>query len=1515
MPPLVGKPADGRKASSSAPAAKAGNPKPPVDPPAASSSSDTVPEHPVPRTPEAAVELLASHQYIGKKDAVTGVLICNLLAGIARTEGISRHIANLIAATAVLLPKAFENANTYSGNIYELREAIQKLHEKTDSLLQLAENPVCTVDNLEGHLDKMAKAVTKTAKQSESSLKASEETKSMLISFVEQQAIKPTQGWSKVNNSNRRSHRENQPAQPAEPATNANSIPVQPKKKRDDRPTATLPPEAIQRCRIQAATILVRPTNPNGGGFDRHDAKGLLNLARTALEKAWDAIKDTEFATSRGLKIVPRIIFKTARRIPSGGLLFEMEDYTHAALLSLAPFAIAFETAFGDVVCRGQEADIYMDGAPVSFDPTVSNNIRALEEDNQLMRGSILGCSWVKPAEMRTPGQSRAVLRVSLRSQDIADELIANRGLLEGGRVTFRRIVEEPLRCMKCQKYGHKAGNCRSSKDICSRCAGDHRQSSCENQGKTSCANCKSEEHASWSRSCSAYEEAKVRLAERRPENNRRFFNPTRQPAPTVSDDVVEILEPRLCSNLTIGDSRITTKEPPAIPTSTRPKRTRDLPPHQPQVTQGPEEVRNDEEVDWSDSDVGRSEIDPREIPSAHSPSTAPRPSSRSPLETRLSFIQHFPMPTKFGLSKATFAPPRPQANSSASIASIASVESDITVTPDLPTSQIKADNLVIWQLNANKSPHAHPNFIQNTAVLLGTILAIQELYLDYRNYSRVPTGWSSIYPTTHNTPNAPRSRSLLAINPSVSSNSWEQLECLCPNITAVRMITQAGPIIVINVYNPCDSNTSLPHVEGLLKKRHPDDLVILLGDFNRHHPLWDEDRNAHLFTRANLDLAQELLDLTAEHDLEMALPKDLPTLQAFGTKNLTRPDNVFASYGLLSDLISCDIAPDRREAYTDHFPIRTEIALKPTLAPDIERWNFKAMDADLFRSTIRDALENLDLTGPLDDQSSLDARARDICQAIRRAMETSVPRIQLSARTKRWWNKELTRFRKKVRKLANRSFRARMTPTHPVHEQYKAWRNTYSQAIKDAKKRHWEDFLESLDEETVWTVTKYIDGDYTDGGRTKVPSLKSTDADGNVSIAKDSDTISDFLMRDFFPAPPAPSDKPSISMPPPVKDLPELSVEDVKAAISCLKPFKAPGPDGIPACAYLEGIDLLAPCLLPIFLSSLCNDLYPSDWRHLRTVVLRKPGKPDYSVPKAYCPIALLNIVSKILSSCVATRLNTLAEQHNWLPAHHFRGRPGRTTTDALHLLLKQIKDAWSKDQVASALFLDVKGAFPHANPYRLAENMRKLGVPTVYIRWMLTKLEGRTTCLSFDDYTSAPKPIRNGIDQGCPLSVIFYLLYNSPLVRVARKDKDELCVAYIDDITFVVFGDSAEENNKHLASMMKRRGGAMDWSKTHNLMFELDKTGLIHFSCKPKLARPDLELDTQTIKPVKFHTLLGVRDVVPEFCRRLSPAGGFWRKFSIPAPAPSPAARSRIPGGIPSGLQELQEWRSSCY
>lgn len=422
----------------------------------------------------------------------------------------------------------------------------------------------------------------------------------------------------------------------------------------------------------------------------------------------------------------------------------------------------------------------------------------------------------------------------------------------------------------------------------------------------------------------------------------------------------------------------------------------------------------------------------------------------------------------------------------------------------------------------------------------------------------------------------------------------------------------------------------------------------------------------------------------------------------------------------------------------------------------------------------------------------------------------------------------------------------------------------------------HWETFLEKIGSDTgssVWTAGKFLSTEHSDGGASRVPDLKVRAADGRCSVARDNEEKSQILLNTFFPAPA--DSLPDFYEPSPpcpaVPDLPPLTERDVARVIGKLRPYKAPGPDGLPACVYKQGVDLLTPYLLPLFHASLTRGIYPDSWRVSRTVVLRKPGKPDYSAPKAYRPIALLNVVSKILSACIAERLNTLAERHGWLPAHHFGGKPGCNTTDAVHLAVKTIKDAWARGQVASALFLDVKGAFPHADPRRLATNMGRIGVPQPYITWMLTKLSGRTTILAFDDYQSPALEIRNGIDQGCPLSVIFYLLYNSPLIRVAAPKANELSLGYIDDVTFIVWGDTFEETHGKLADIMSRRGGALEWSASHNSTFELDKTACIDFTRRRepipgspgktrRVTREDLAWGDNRVNTVPEHLFLGV-------------------------------------------------------
>jgi hypothetical protein len=47
-------------------------------------------------------------------------------------------------------------------------------------------------------------------------------------------------------------------------------------------------------------------------------------------------------------------------------------------------------------------------------------------------------------------------------------------------------------------------------------------------------------------------------------------------------------------------------------------------------------------------------------------------------------------------------------------------------------------------------------------------------------------------------------------------------------------------------------------------------------------------------------------------------------------------------------------------------------------------------------------------------------------------------------------------------------------------------------------------------------------------------------------------------------------------------------------------------------------------------------------------------------------------------------------------LPDHHYKCQLGRTTTDAIHYVVKAAKDAQRRGKVLGVLFLDIKGLFP---------------------------------------------------------------------------------------------------------------------------------------------------------------------------------------------------------------------------
>jgi hypothetical protein len=198
---------------------------------------------------------------------------------------------------------------------------------------------------------------------------------------------------------------------------------------------------------------------------------------------------------------------------------------------------------------------------------------------------------------------------------------------------------------------------------------------------------------------------------------------------------------------------------------------------------------------------------------------------------------------------------------------------------------------------------------------------------------------------------------------------------------------------------------------------------------------------------------------------------------------------------------------------------------------------------------------------------------------------------------------------------------------------------------------------------------------------------------------------------RTFFPRPPVADlrDTHGVQYTEQIS-LPPITWKEIPEAIRSTSPLKAPGPDGLPNRVLQAIAGIIVGQLTIIFNQSLRIGYCPAHFRSSTTVVLRKPDKDDYTVPKAYRPIALLSKIGKIMDAVLTRRLSYLVEAHHVLPNAHIGGRKLRSTEHALHLIIEKIYKAWNtgRGKVASLLLLDVSGAFDNVSHERLIHNLR---------------------------------------------------------------------------------------------------------------------------------------------------------------------------------------------------------------
>ncbi len=295
---------------------------------------------------------------------------------------------------------------------------------------------------------------------------------------------------------------------------------------------------------------------------------------------------------------------------------------------------------------------------------------------------------------------------------------------------------------------------------------------------------------------------------------------------------------------------------------------------------------------------------------------------------------------------------------------------------------------------------------------------------------------------------------------------------------------------------------------------------------------------------------------------------------------------------------------------------------------------------------------------------------------------------------------------------------------------------------------------------------------------------------------------------------------------------MPRITKKELLQVGKHLQIKKAPGPDQIPNEVIKVIIPEISDHLVHIFNDSLSIGHYPSHFKKSIVVILRKQESArDYTNPKSYRPISLLNTLGKIMEVVLAARISYMATTHHLLPETHFGGRRGSCVETAIHQLLEKIYAAWNEDKITSLLMMDVSAAYPNISNQRLLHNLRKRKIDVKVVNWVASFLTNRQTIVKTNEHITPKLYTDLGLPQGSPLSSILYLFYNADLLDDCAK-KEVGAQGYIDDITLISASKSVKGNTQKLAQVHNQI--CESWRAKHGSEFSLPKYQLIHISRK---------------------------------------------------------------------------------
>ncbi|KAH7556198.1 hypothetical protein BM1_06724 [Bipolaris maydis] len=715
-------------------------------------------------------------------------------------------------------------------------------------------------------------------------------------------------------------------------------------------------------------------------------------------------------------------------------------------------------------------------------------------------------------------------------------------------------------------------------------------------------------------------------------------------------------------------------------------------------------------------------------------------------------------------------------------------------------------------------------------------IVAVQEPWLpkgsSYENTrSTAHQDFTQILPTPKDTSLRPRVLFYIRkdlkgeVNPFISDDN---------DFLAIKVLASTSSLYIYNIYNEKSLQEGLN--KTTIQRRLLQEILqpqsIILGDFNTHHPRWS------LEERSPSTQAEELVEWIDTQDLTLLNTPGAGTFLRSHMRQESVLDLTFATSNTAASILDWQTIP---EVGSDHhailFSIYTTSQLPSQPASLPKQYNTKRTDWTTFKETLGQEIKVLDLEKRLSTlppcsnytsrklilgqnillETKLDELGEDLTRAIQKALEKSTPLVNQKPKTKPWWTSELDSHKRDLsrayRAYKKEAAKENNSSLYQWKREYLRTKNRYLKAIQRAKQSHWEAFLQKDSPKEIFKALAYTK----DNLSTRIPAIK-----GKESFTKKCKAF----REDLFP-------------PPPTTATPSFHIyrgdsrwtwpaltEDELSFACCKVKATSPGPDLISQEVIQKVYSAQPEALFRIYSTLFNLGYHPRCWRKAKGVILRKPNKPDYSIPKAYRVISLLNCLGKVLERLVARRLGALAETTDLLHPSQLGGRLKKSAIDAALLFYNNIQQQKRKQKTTTTIFLDIKGAFDHVSKNKLLEVMKDQGLPCCLLAWTKSFLEDRILQLSFDGQTEEPQTNAN--------------IYSS---------------SYIDDLQISISSTSVRKNIKLLEKEIQNLFRLAEESA---IQFDSSKTELVNWTRSRKDQARVLTLPNQEIQAsAAFHRL----------------------------------------------------------